>query len=236
MESCTGGIEELRALGSASVKKILINHGAQEPFFGVKVSDLKPLEKRLKPNYDLALELYATGVSDAMYLAGLITDDLKMTQDDLRRWVQGANWSLHSESTVPWVASGGRHGRDLAVEWIDSPVETIACAGWCTLSSLSGIRPDSEFDIPEYEALLRRVSSSIHDQPNRVRYCMNGFVIASGCNITALTKVAADAASNIGVVKVMMGNTACKVRYAPETIAEAVAKGAVGKKRKTAKC
>jgi len=236
MESCARVIEELRALGSASVKKVLINHGAQEPFFGVKVGDMKPIEKRLKPNYALALELYASGISDAMYLAGLITDDLKMTRNDLQRWVQGANWSLHSESTVPWVASGGVHGRDLAVGWIESPVETIACAGWCTLCSLSLVRPDSELNVPEYEALLQRVKASIHDQPNRVRYCMNGFVISSGCNVAALTRIAADTASEIGVVSVTMGNTACKVRFAPEAIAEAVAKGAVGKKRKSAKC
>ena len=236
MESCADVIEELRALGSASIKKVLLNHGAREPFFGVKISDLKPIEKRLKPNYELALDLYASGISDAMYLAGLITDDLKMTRDDLQRWVNGAYWSLLSESTVPWVAADGRHGRDLAVEWIESPVETVACAGWRTLSCLSLTRPDSELDLPEYEALLNRVKCSIHEQPNRVRYSMNGFVIACGSNVMALTEVAARRAAEIGEVHVMMGNTACRVPFAPDSIAEVVAKGIVGKKRKTAKC
>lgn len=236
METCTDVIEELRALGSASIKKVLVNHGAREPFFGVKIGDMKPIEKRLRPNYELALELYATGISDAMYLAGLITDDMKMTRDDLQTWVDGAYWSLHSESTVPWVASGGKHGRDLAIEWIESPVETTACAGWRTLSCLSLVRPDSELDLSEYAALLDRVRTSIHSQPNRVRYSMNGFVIACGSNIKSLTDLASRYAAEVGEVHVMMGETACKVPFAPEYIADSVAKGTVGKKRKTAKC
>lgn len=236
METCHSVIEQLKGLGSASIKKVLVNHGAKEPFFGVKIGDMKPIEKRLRPNYELALELYATGISDAMYLAGLITDDMKMTREDLQHWVEGAYWSLLSESTVPWVASGGRFGRELALEWIESPTETIACAGWCTLSCLSLIRPDTELDLSEYRSLLHRVKGSIHAQPNRVRYSMNGFVISCGCNIKALTEEAMEAGKEIGEVKVTMGNTACRVSYSPESIANVVTKGTVGKKRKTAKC
>jgi 3-methyladenine DNA glycosylase AlkD len=236
METADAVIEELRALGSPSIKKVLLNHGAQEPFFGVKIGDLKPIEKRLKPNYPLALDLYASGISDAMYLAGLITDDLQMTPQDLQTWVEGANWSLHSESTVPWVAAGGHHGHDLALKWIESTTETIACAGWCTLSCLTLIKPDEQLDIAQYEQLLTRTKQTIHDQPNRVRYSMNGFVIACGCNVKALTQLAAQAAKEIGEVHVSMGATSCKVSSAPDQIADAIARGTVGKKRKSLKC
>jgi len=236
METASAIVEELRALGSSSIKKVLINHGAQEPFFGVKIGDMKPIEKRLRPNYELALELYATGISDAMYLAGLITDDMKMTHDDLQKWVEGANWSLHSENTVPWVASGGRFGYELGRAWIESTTESVQCAGWCTLSSLTLVKPDSELDVEAYRALLDRVAGCIHEAQNRVRYCMNGFVIATGTGIKALTEHASARAEAIGKVSVMMGATACRVSFAPDSIAEVVAKGIVGKKRKTAKC
>ncbi len=229
-------VEELRVLGSPSIKKVLLNHGAYEPFFGVKIADLKPIVKRLKPDYELARELYATAISDAMYLAGLITDDMKMTRDDLQTWVEQAYWSLLFESTVPWVASGSRYGYELGQEWIDSPQDTIACAGWRTLSSLTLITPDANLNIQEYEALLHRVTTTIHQQPNRVRSSMNGFVIGCGTGVIPLTEIASQCAVEIGKVSVLMGNTACKVPFAPDTIAEAVARGTVGKKRKTAKC
>lgn len=67
-------MKDLEKMGTPSVKKIFINHGAQEPLFGVKIADLKKIQKKLKNNV-LSLELYKTGNADAMYLAGLIADE-----------------------------------------------------------------------------------------------------------------------------------------------------------------
>ena len=96
-------IDEIKPLGTESYKKVMLNHGVREPFFGVKIEDLKKIQKRVKKDYRLALDLYASGISDAMYLAGLIADESKMTKKDLERWVEGAYCGLHSEYTVPWV-------------------------------------------------------------------------------------------------------------------------------------
>src|SRR3981081_3131644 len=123
-------IEELQSLGSESIKKVLIKHGAREPFYGVKVEHLKKIHKRIKKDYKLALELYETGISDAMYLAGLIADDARMTKKDLQRWVEQAYWYMLSEYTVPWVAAESPHGWTLGLEWIESKTEGIAAAGW----------------------------------------------------------------------------------------------------------
>lgn len=72
-------INEIKPLGSESYKKILFNHGAKEPCLGVKIGDLKKIQKRIKRNYQLALDLYDTGIYEAMYLAGMIADDARMT-------------------------------------------------------------------------------------------------------------------------------------------------------------
>ena len=130
-------LDELKTLGKPSIKKVLINHGAREPFFGVSTEDLKKIQKRIKKDHALALELYETGISDAMYLAGLIVDDARMTRKDLNRWVKGAYWYLLSESTVPWVAAEGPHGWAMGLEWIESKTEAIAAAGWSTLGACS---------------------------------------------------------------------------------------------------
>src|SRR2546421_1301653 len=90
-------LDELQPLGKDTYKKVLLNHGVQEPIFGVKIEDLKKFQKRIKKDYRLALELYDTGVYDAMYLAGLIADDRAMTKKDLQHWVEGANSAMLSE-------------------------------------------------------------------------------------------------------------------------------------------
>jgi 3-methyladenine DNA glycosylase AlkD len=229
-------VEELKALGSESTKKTLLKHGAREPFFGVKIEDLKKIQKRIKKDYQLALDLYDTGISDAMYLAGLIADDLKMTKKDLKHWAEKAYWYMLSEYTVPWVAAGSNFGRELALEWIESRKENIAAAGWATLSSLVSIKEDDDLDLAELQKLIERVRKTIHEQPNRVRYTMNGFVIAVGAYVQALTDVARKTGKEMGQVSVEMGGTACKVPFAPDYIKKIEERGGIGKKRKTAKC
>ncbi len=229
-------ISELESLGNENIKKILLKHGVKEPFFGVKVEDLKPIQKRIKTDYQLAKDLYATGNADAMYLAGLIADDEKMTKTDLQTWVKQAISNNISEYTVPWVATGSKHGFELAMEWIDAGEEHIAAAGWATLSNLVALKPDSELDILALKALLQRVVQNIHAVDNRVRNAMNVFVIAVGSYVTSLTEDAIIASKEIGTVIVDKTGTACKVPDAAEYILKAKNKGSLGKKKKTVKC
>jgi len=228
-------VEEIKPLGQDSYKKVLLNHGVKEPCFGVKIEELKKIQKRIKKDYRLALELYDTGIFDAMYLAGLIGDDEQMTKRDLQRWVEKACGPLAS-STVAWVAAGSLHGREMAVEWIESGKDLVAAAGWATLSALVSIKDDAELDLAELKRLLQRVQQTIHQAPNAVRKQMNGFVIAVGSYVRALTKFAAQIGEKIGPVTVDVGNTACQVPFAPDYIRKVEKRGSIGKKRKTAKC
>ncbi|MDB5388057.1 MAG: alkylation repair protein [Planctomycetaceae bacterium] len=235
-ETADAIIEELKTLGHASIKKVLLNHGAQEPLFGVKVEDLKKIQKRIKQDYQLALDLFATGIYDAMYLAGLIADDQRMTKRDLQRWLKQAPRTLSCGSTVPWVTAGSKFGRELALEWIDSKQESSAAAGWATLSSLVSIQDDSELDLDELRQLLQRVQQTIHSEPNEVRSSMNGFVISLGTYVKDLTELAIQAGTVIGKVSVDKGKTECKVPDAVAYIQKAQQRGTIGKKRKSAKC
>jgi hypothetical protein len=65
---------------------------------------------------------------------------------------------------------------------------------------------------------------------------MNRFVIEVGSYVSASTAKALEIADRMGLVKVEMGGTACKVAGAREYIEKARAGGRLGKKRKTAKC
>jgi 3-methyladenine DNA glycosylase AlkD len=229
-------LEELKSLGRESTKKVLRNHGIREPFFGVKISDLKKIEKRFTKNHELALELYETGNYDAMYLAGLMADDAKMTKKDLRRWAAKAYCGPLAGATVPTVAAGSPHGHELALEWIDSEQELVAEAGWTTLASLVSVKADAELDVPELKQLVQRVQKTIHQQPDKVRYAMNSFVIAVGSYVKSLSDFAIQAGEKIGEVSVDMGNTACAVPYSPDYIRKVQQRGTIGKKRKSAKC
>src|SRR5258706_15544666 len=99
-------VDELGPLGSEGYRAILLNHGIVDPIYGIKIEYMKKVEKRVKKDYQLALDLYDTGVYDMMYLAGLIADDARMTRGDLQKWAENAKSSGIRENTVPWVAAG----------------------------------------------------------------------------------------------------------------------------------
>lgn len=228
---------ELQSKGSESIKKILVKHGVKEPFFGVKIEYLKPIQKKVKKDYQLAKDLFATGNADAMYLAGLIADDEKMTQADLQTWTEQATSNNISEYTVPWVAAGNPHVLELALKWIDSPIEHIAASGWATLSNMVALRQDSELDLEKLRVLLKRVEQNIRSSEDRVCYHMNSFVISSGSYVAALADDAMATATQIGTVTVDKNGTACKVPVATESIKKVWDKrGGIAPKKKEVKC
>ena len=229
-------VRELKPLGAASYKKVLLNHGIKEPVLGVKIEELKRIQKRVKKDHQLALGLFDTGIYDAQYLAGLIADETKMTKKDLRHWLATGNCTSLCGSIVAQVAAESDHGRELALEWIESKDENTAQTGWQTLASFVAITDDADLDVPELERLVRRVGKTIHAQPNLVRYAMNGFLIAVGSYVRSLTDLAMRTADAVGPVMVDMGNTACQVPLASAYIEKVAKRGAIGKKRKSARC
>ena len=227
---------ELEKYGDAQTKKTLSRHGAREPFFGVKVADLKTILKKTKKNHELSLELYRTGNSDAMYLAGLMADEHQITESQLDEWVEKAYWHYLSDFVVPWVAAETNFGFDLGLKWIQSDKERIASAGWATLAYYAAVNQDEDLDINAYRQLLDKAGLEIHHSQNSVRLAMNGFIIAIGTYIKDLTDKANTIAIKIGKVNVDMNGTACKVPLATEYIHKAIETGRIGKKRKTARC
>jgi 3-methyladenine DNA glycosylase AlkD len=229
-------LKELESYSDENTKNTLLKHRAKEPFFGVKVQDLKKILKKTKKNHELSLELFNTGNSDAMYFAGLIADETKITESQLDEWVDQAYWYYLFEYAVPWVASETTFGFELGLKWIESKEERIAAAGWSTLNRYALVNEDEKLDIEKYSALLDRAGKEVHQAQNRVRYSMNGFIIGIGISIASLTEKAKTIGAEVGKVEVEMGGTSCKVPLAADYIQKNIDMGRIGKKRKGARC
>lgn len=229
---------ELKKKGTEKTRKIYARHGmATDKMFGVSVADLKVIAKTIKGQQALALELYGTGNLDAMYLAGMVADGSQMTKQQLNTWAEGAaNLRMIAEYTVPWVTVENPQAREMAKQWIKSKKEHVASSGWCTYSGLLATKPDEELDLAEIESLLNIVVKGIMGAQNRVRYTMNGFVIAVGAYVKPLLKQAKATARQIGPVSVDVGDTACSVPLATAYIEKIEAAGRAGQKRKTIRC
>lgn len=229
-------MQKLKEMGSEQTKNVYANHGVKEPYFGVKIGDLKKLVKFVKKDQELALNLYDSENHDAMYLAGLSVNPKLISKDTLEKWAKNAYWYMIAEYTVAGVAAESDYAVELAKKWMNSEEEMIAVCGWSTYSNYLSITPDESLDLDEINHLLQQVENSIHQEKNRVRYVMNGFVISVGTYVTELNEEAKRVAEKIGKVHVDVGNTACKVPLAYSYIEKVEAKNRVGLKRKTCIC
>lgn len=226
----------LKARGSEQIRRILMKHGAPESLIGVRIGDMKPIAKQIKGDQALALELYATGIGDAQYLAAMVADGRQMTARELQTWAQTASWDAISGFAIAWVASENPAGFKLAAKWIDSKNEHVARAGWSTLGAIAALVPDADLPIAAYGKLLDRAAKTIHAAPDGARYAMNNFVIMVGTYVAPLGAKAIAAARKMGKVTVDMGDTECKVPEAESYIMKCRRGAPVAPKRKTVRC
>lgn len=229
-------IKQLKELGQESIKKVLLKHDIKEPLYGVKVEELKKIAKKVKNGHELSLKLYDSGIYDAMYLAGLVAEPQKMTARDLQKWVDKANTHAIRDYTIAWVAAESKHGMVKAQEWIKSKDPDVAGTGWATLANYVAITPDADLDIKQLKDWLKLVAKNIHRAGNREKLAMNSFVMSVGIYVKELNALAKQTAVDIGKVTADMGDTACKIPYAPDYIEKAEGKGNIGKKKKSARC
>jgi 3-methyladenine DNA glycosylase AlkD len=236
MKNVSDVMSALKKVGSAQSRKIYARHGAPEDMFGCKVADMKTIAKKIKGEQDLAMDLYATGNADAMYLAGIVADGTQMKKTQLNRWAREANWYMVSEYAVAGVAAEHPDAVSIANKWITAKKEHVAAAGWNTYANIVMTRDDSELDLKELKSHLKMIEGCIAKAKNRVKYTMNGFVIAVGGYVEPLLSAAKATAKKIGKVEVEMGETSCKVPLATDYIAKIESMGRVGKKKKSTKC
>ncbi len=229
-------MQELEGYGSEQTVKTFRRHGATGPMFGVKVADLKKIEKKIRGNQALALELWDTGNSDAMYLASLVADGSLMTLAQLDHWAKTAWWYMLSEYAVPFVAAENAKAFSVARKWMKSKQPSIQSSGWSTYGLAMSVRPDEQLDLAEIESLLSTVEEKVHSAENRVRYVMNGFVISVAGYVKPMLEHAKRTAKRIGAVEVNVGDTSCKVPLATEYISKLEKGNRAGKKRSSTRC
>ncbi|SFI96727.1 DNA alkylation repair protein [Brevibacillus centrosporus] len=97
-------MQKLEEMGTEQTKKTFLRHGAKEPFFGVRVGDMKKLVKEVKRDQELAREwihseeemIAACGWNTySNYLS--ITPDEKLDLDEIKSLLQLIQNTIHSE-------------------------------------------------------------------------------------------------------------------------------------------
>ncbi len=217
-------IQELEDLGTEQNRKIYRRHGVREDLFGVSFGNIRKLQKRIKKDHALSLELWATGNHDARILATMITDP-KMIEEEgprhdlLESWAADLDNYIIADAFAESVSKTAA-AREKAERWKQSEKEWIGRVGWTLVAKIAM----KDWTLPDeyFEELLSTVEAGIHSRENRVRDAMNSALIAIGIRNEKLQERALRAAGNIGKVDVDHGATGCVTPDAAQYILKTV--------------
>ncbi|MCX7420872.1 MAG: DNA alkylation repair protein [Planctomycetia bacterium] len=198
----------LKKLGKPQTAAIYRRHGSGDNVFGVLTSEIAKLQKQIKVDHALAMELWETGNAEARVLALLVADPEKLTRADANRLVK--------DGPMRFVGCylSGLLARSLIAEatmraWMKSPDEFTREMGYGIFAVRLKNDPDSVSDA-DAEQVLATIEKQLHRSPNWARYAMNGALISIGIFKPSLRKQAIEAARRIGKVEIDHGETNCK--------------------------
>ena len=217
-------IQELEDLGTEQNRKIYRRHGVGEDLFGVSFGNIRNLQKRIKNDHALALELWSTGNHDARILATMIADP-KMIQEEgprqnwLESWAADLDNYIIADAFAEFVSKIAA-AREQAERWSQSEEEWIGRVGWTIIAKIA--MKDRTLPDEYFKELLPTIEAGIHTRENRVRDAMNSALIAIGIRNEKLQELAMLAAGNIGKVEVDHGATGCVTPDAAQYILKTV--------------
>ena len=179
----------LKKLGKPQTAAIYKRHGSGDKVFGVLTSEIAKLQKKIKVDHALAMELWKTGNAEARVLALQVADPVKLTRADAD--------GLVKDGPVRFVGCylSGLLARSPIAEKTMRAWMTVAGRGhaarWATESSAFRLKddPDSVSDA-DAGKVLATIEKEIHRSPNWARYAMNGALISIGVYKPALRKKA----------------------------------------------
>ncbi|MBI4751396.1 MAG: DNA alkylation repair protein [Acidobacteria bacterium] len=216
-------LQQLEALGTEQARKVYRQHGITTPMFGVSYAHLGKLQKKLKTNHDLAVELWNSGNHDARILATMIADPKQLTLAQVEACVDELSNYVITDALTGLVAKTSV-ARQVLDMWKNSETEWTGQLAWGILGRLAV--SDSTLPDDFFKPYLDIIEREIHTRPNRVRHSMNGALIGIGMRNAQLEAEALRIAAAIGKVKVDHGQTSCKTPDAASYIKKAKARGA----------
>jgi 3-methyladenine DNA glycosylase AlkD len=200
-------IATLKKLGKPQTAAIYKRHGAGDNVFGVLTPEIAKLQKKIKIDHALALDLWKTGNAEARVLALQIADPAKLSAAEADELALAPHGQFSSYYLCALLARSSLAEKKM-VAWMKSAMEAVREAGYGLLAHRLKYDAASVSDA-EAEKILLVIERDIHRSPNRARHAMNGAVIAIGVQKPSLRAKAVAAAKRIGKVEVDHGQTDC---------------------------
>ena len=169
--------------------------------YGIGLTVLRKLAKKIGRDPELAQELWKTDIYDAKVIGLLIDDPKQITREQAESQVEDLAEGMleHVFSSCDATLAKAPFAFDLADEWIDSSDQTRRRCGYGLLYELSKKNPKGMDD----DYLLGRIAhirAEIDGEVTQVRTAMGGALLGIGKRNKVLNQAVIDAAEQIGPI------------------------------------
>ncbi|RPI16200.1 MAG: DNA alkylation repair protein [Ignavibacteriae bacterium] len=163
--------------------------------FGITVTYLRTLAKKIGKDHTLAIELWKTGYHEARILATMIDEPAKVTSAQMDKWVKDFDsWDI-CDGCINNLFRKTPYAIDKALKWIQSDKTFIKRAGFAMIAVLAVHDKQSEDEIfTEYLELIKEKSD---DERNFVKKAVNWALRQIGKRNLYLNKEAVKTAKEI---------------------------------------
>lgn len=208
-------LTELADLYDAKMLAVNERHGDDH---SVNLTKLRAVAKRVKANQALAVELWATGNTNARLLALLICKPKEYSADELDAMLRDSRTPKVQDWLVNYVVKKSPHKEALRVRWFEDADPVVASAGW----ALTTERVVKAADGLDLSGLLDTVEAEMKPAPDRLRWAMNETLANIGIYHGDLRERALAIGEELEVLKDYPTPPNCTSPYAPIWINEIV--------------
>lgn len=180
--------------------------------FGIGLTRLRQLAKRIGRDAELARALWASDVYDARVIALLVDDPARVTRAQAERQVEelAGGMLAHVFASCDATLAKTPFAVELADAWVRSDDPIRRDCGYGLLyeaSKLSGRKAPGE---AFFLAHVERIAATIATEPERVRLAMGSALMGIGKRSAALNAAALAVALEVGPIEFTSASGACE--------------------------
>lgn len=179
--------------------------------FGIGLTVLRKLAKKIGRNHKLALQLWTSDFYDAKIISLLIDDPKKISREQVEEQVEEMNQGhlAHVFSTCNATLSKTPFARDLAVDWMKSESNIRKSCGYGLLYEFSKSKkknaPDNEF----FLSWLKQIKIHFQHEQLSVQSAMGCAVLGIGKRNAILHAPALELAKQLGPIQFESSGDSC---------------------------
>ena len=196
MTSVKDVLDKLRDKARPEQLKGMAKYGITvEQRLGVPVPDMRKLAKEIGRDHKLALDLWKTGIAEAMIVAGMVDDPVKLTEGQMEDWVKDINsWDVCDQVCMNLFEKNKLAWKKI-LDWSDREEEFVKRTAFSLIACLAW--HDKKATDEKFIGLLPLIVRAATDERNFVKKAVNWALRNIGKRNLNLNKAAVTTAKQI---------------------------------------